>query len=259
VFNAKLKPVLLVEDDTVDAMTVKRALKELTVKNELVHATNGKKALEYLRTLSNAKPCVIFLDLNMPEMNGIEFLQIIKADDALKEIPVVMLAASSEEKNIVETFHLGVAGYIFKPVDAKKLDGFKPIKLYWTVEQRRILTCLFFLMYMVIANSCYNLWAGKADAPAWKLFTADVIYDLWTLKKVTVSQVGTVVGTLCGKGEPCALINIEFVHEGDIRNGVKIVRIDKNEVEFEKDGLRWTQKVLADPDPAWKTPRSLTG
>lgn len=257
--NAKLKPVLLVEDDTVDAMTVKRALKELRVQNELVHTTDGKKALEYLRTPGNAKPCVILLDLNMPEMNGSEFLQIIKADDVLKEIPVVMLAASSEEKNIIETFNLGVAGYIFKPVNAKKLDEFKPIKLYWTVEQRRILTCLFLLMYLVVANSCYNLLVGKTDAPAWKLFMADVIHDLWTPREVTTPSSGTVVGILYGKGKPCALINIELVHEGDIRNGVKIVRIDRNEVEFEKDGRRWTQRVLTDPNPAWKTPKSLTG
>ena len=257
--NGKLKPVLLVEDDTVDAMTVKRALKELKVKNELIHTTDGKKALEYLRAPGNAMPCVILLDLNMPEMNGIEFLQAMKADSKLKEIPVVMLAASSEEKNIVETFHLGVAGYIFKPVDAKKLDEFKPMKLYWTVEQQRMLTCLFLLMYLIMANSCYNLLVGKTDAPAWTLFMADVIPDLWTPREVTASQAGTVVGILHGKGEPCALINIELVREGDIRNGVKIVRITKDEVEFEKDGERWTQKVLADPNPAWKTPKSLTG
>jgi CheY-like chemotaxis protein len=259
VLNGKLKPVLLVEDDTVDAMTVKRALKELKVKNELVHTTDGKKALEYLSSPGNAMPCVILLDLNMPEMNGIEFLQAIKADSKLKEIPVVMLAASSEEKNIVETFHLGVAGYIFKPVDAKKLDEFKPIKLYWTIDQRRILTCLFLLMYLIMANSCYNLWVGKTDAPAWKLFMADVIPQLWTPKEVTASRAGTVVGILYGKREPCALINIELVREGDIRNGVKIVRITKDEVEFEKDGQKWTQKVLADPNPAWKTSNSITG
>jgi CheY-like chemotaxis protein len=259
VLNGKLKPVLLVEDDTVDAMTVKRALKELKVKNELIHTTDGKRALEYLRTPGNAKPCVILLDLNMPEMNGVEFLQVIKADGELKEIPVVMLAASSEEKNIVETFQLGVAGYIFKPVDAIKLGEFQPIKLYWTIERQRILTCLFLLMYLVVANSCYNLWVEKANTPAWKLFTADVIRDLWTTREVTKPQAGTIVGILYGKGEPCALLNIELVHEGDIRNGVKVVRIDKDEVEFEKDGQRWTQKVLANPDPHWKTLKSLTG
>lgn len=131
----RLKPVLLVEDDSVDAMTVKRALKELKVRNELVHSTDGKEALEYLRNASNQRPCVILLDLNMPWMSGGEFLKIIKADDTLRNIPVVVMAASKEEKDIVETFNLGVAGYIFKPVDRKKLDEFKLIKLYWAVEQ----------------------------------------------------------------------------------------------------------------------------
>jgi CheY-like chemotaxis protein len=198
----------------------------------------------------------------MPEMNGIELLQIMKADNTLKEIPIVMLAASSEEKNIVETFNLGVAGYIFKPVDAKKLNDFKPIKLYWTVEQqKRALICLLLLMYMVVVNSGYNLWVAKADTPVWKLFAADVIHDLWTgtARKITATKVGTVVGILYDEEKPCALVNLELVHEGDIRNGVKIVRIDKDEVEFEKNGERWTQKVLANPNHRWKTPNSLTG
>jgi CheY-like chemotaxis protein len=68
----------------------------------------------------------------MPGMDGVEFLKVLKADGTLKNIPVVVLATSNEERDIVETFNLGVAGYIFKPVDCKKLDEFKPIKLYWT-------------------------------------------------------------------------------------------------------------------------------
>ena len=255
-----LKPILLVEDDNVDAMAVKRALKGLRVQNEVVHTTDGKRALEYLKNPDNTPPCVIFLDLNMPEMNGIEFLQNIKADGTLKKIPVVMLAASNEEKNIVETFSLGVAGYIFKPVDAKKLDEFKPVKMYWTVDQRRVLTCLFLLMYMIMANSCFNLWVEPVDAPAWKLFEANIIRDLWTANKTTPPmKAGTVLGILHGKGEPCALINIELVHEGDIKSGVKVVKIDKDEIEFGKDGESWTQKVLAKPNSAWGTPESITG
>ncbi len=129
----KLKRVLLVEDDSVDAMTVKRAMEELRVRNELVHFTTAEKALEHLENESEKSVCVILLDLNLPGMNGIDFLKTVKSNDSLKNIPVVMLAASREEKNIVETFNLGVAGYIFKPVDSKKLEEFEPIKLYLTV------------------------------------------------------------------------------------------------------------------------------
>ena len=90
------KPILLVEDDRVDAMTVKRALKDLNVTNLLVHTLNGEEALEYLTGEGNERPCIILLDLNMPRMNGIEFLKIIKADDELKKIPVVVLTTSEE-------------------------------------------------------------------------------------------------------------------------------------------------------------------
>lgn len=136
-FKPKLKPVLLVEDDNIDAMTVKKAINELQVTNELIHLTTAEKALEYLKSENNKGICVILLDLNMPGMNGIEFLKIIKADKALRSIPVVVLAASQEEEDIVETFNLGVAGYIFKPVNCEKLNEFKPIKQYWAVKAKK--------------------------------------------------------------------------------------------------------------------------
>ncbi len=130
------KPILLVEDDSVDAMTVKRAFKDLRVTNDLVHSTNGEEALEYLREQSNESPCVILLDLNMPKMNGTEFLKIAKSDDILKKIPVVVLTTSSEERDIMGTFDLSVAGYIVKPVDYKKfVEAIKTIDLYWTLSE----------------------------------------------------------------------------------------------------------------------------
>ena len=107
-----LKPILLVEDDSVDAMTVKRALKELNVTNQLVHSINGEQALEYLKTDNNKKPCVILLDLNMPKMNGIEFLQAIKEDEKLKRTPVVVLTTSNEQDDITTSFRFSVAGYM---------------------------------------------------------------------------------------------------------------------------------------------------
>ncbi len=130
------KPVLLVEDDSVDAMTVKRAFKDLKVMNPLAHRTNGEEALEYLRDKSNEKPCVILLDLNMPKMNGNEFLKVVKADDVLKKIPVVVLTTSKEECDIMESFKLSVGGYIVKPVNYTKfVEAIRTIDLYWTLSE----------------------------------------------------------------------------------------------------------------------------
>ena len=130
------KPVLLVEDDTIDAMTVRRAFKDLTVANSLAHALNGEEALAYLRDETNERPCVILLDLNMPKMNGTEFLKIVKADPSLKRIPVVVLTTSNEERDIVESFRFSVAGYIVKPVDYRKfVEAIQTIDLYWTLSE----------------------------------------------------------------------------------------------------------------------------
>ena len=130
------RPILLVEDDTIDAMTVKRAFKELKVSNPLAHALNGEEALLHLRRGESENPCVILLDLNMPKMNGVEFLQIVKDAPSLKKIPVVVLTTSNEERDIIESFKLGVAGYIVKPVDYRKfVEAIRTIDLYWTLSE----------------------------------------------------------------------------------------------------------------------------
>ena len=128
------KPVLLVEDDHLDAMIVKRALDDLKVTNKLVHTTNGEEALEYMRNKESEKPCLVLLDLNMPKTNGVEFLRIVKADEVLKRTPVVVLTASTEEQDVIETFKLGVAGYIVKPVDYMRfVEAMRTVTLYWTL------------------------------------------------------------------------------------------------------------------------------
>ena len=130
------RPVLLVEDDTIDAMTVRRAFRDLKVTNPLVHAVNGEEALAHLANGANDKPCLILLDLNMPKMNGIEFLGVAKTDPAMKKIPVVVLTTSSEERDVVESFRLSVAGYIIKPVDYRNfVDAIRTINLYWTLSE----------------------------------------------------------------------------------------------------------------------------
>ena len=130
------KPILLVEDDQVDAMTVKRALKEINITNRLDITNNGEEALEFLRNPGNDKPGIILLDLNMPRMNGIEFLKIAKSDDDLKKIPVVVLTTSKEDQDKVDSFNLGVAGYMIKPVDYLQfVEVVKTIDLYWTLSE----------------------------------------------------------------------------------------------------------------------------
>jgi CheY-like chemotaxis protein len=130
------KPILLVEDDQVDAMTVRRALKELHVTNAVVHVENGEAALEHLRAPENALPCIILLDLNMPRMGGIEFLQVAKHDARLRIIPVVVLTTSAEQQDKVESFNLGVAGYMAKPVDYQQfVEVMRSINTYWTLSE----------------------------------------------------------------------------------------------------------------------------
>ena len=130
------KPLLLVEDDQVDVMTIKRAFKEIHVVNPISHVENGEEALAYLRDPSKERPCLILLDLNMPVMNGIEFLQVIKQDENLKRIPVIVLTTSEEQQDKLSSFNLGVAGYMAKPVDYRQfVEVMRSIDMYWTISE----------------------------------------------------------------------------------------------------------------------------
>jgi CheY-like chemotaxis protein len=130
------KSILLVEDDKVDAMTIKRALRDIKVTNRLDIVGNGEEALEFLGNPAIDHPGIILLDLNMPKMNGIEFLKIAKCDDNLKTIPVIVLTTSQEEQDRFDSFNLGVAGYMVKPVDyIKFVEVVKVIDKYWTLSE----------------------------------------------------------------------------------------------------------------------------
>jgi len=128
--------ILLVEDDLVDVMTIKRAFKDNKITNPMQVCKNGLEALEYLKNPSNRSPGIILLDINMPKMNGIEFLEVIKKDNELKSIPVIVLTTSKAEQDKMETFNLGVAGYMIKPVDYLQfVETVKTIHLYWTLSE----------------------------------------------------------------------------------------------------------------------------
>ncbi len=131
------RPILLVEDDKVDAMTVRRALKELKVSNRLDVAGNGEEALHgLLRNPHHEQPCIILLDLNMPKMGGLEFLKIVKTHKRAKRIPVIVLTTSRDERDRLASFDLGVAGYMVKPIDYQQfVEVVKAINRYWTMSE----------------------------------------------------------------------------------------------------------------------------
>lgn len=130
------KAILLVEDDQVDIMTILRALKEIHVSNPVVSMENGEAALEWLSRPDSELPCIILLDLNMPIMNGIEFLRLVKHDERLRRIPVVVLTTSEEQEDKVRSFDLGVAGYMAKPVDYRRfVEIIRSIDMYWTLSE----------------------------------------------------------------------------------------------------------------------------
>jgi CheY-like chemotaxis protein len=128
--------ILLVEDDIVDVMSVKRALRELNCTNTLNVAGNGEEALARLNNQDHPLPGIILLDLNMPRMNGIDFLKLLKIDERLRRIPVVVLTTSKEEKDRLESFNLGAAGYMVKPVEyAGFVEVVRTIQRYWNTSE----------------------------------------------------------------------------------------------------------------------------
>jgi len=132
--------ILLVEDDPKDVELTMTALDEYNLANEVVVATDGEQALDYLyyrgefmrRAPSN--PAVLLLDLKLPKIDGLEILQQIKSDDKLKMIPVVVLTSSREEKDMVASYKLGVNAYVVKPVDFHEfVNAIKELGVFWAV------------------------------------------------------------------------------------------------------------------------------
>jgi CheY-like chemotaxis protein len=132
--------ILLVEDDEVDVMNVRRAFKKGGVTNPLFVASNGLEALDMLQSQRGQSPVMpserrlILLDLNMPKMGGIEFLQVLRADPDLKSTPVVVLTTSGEDRDRVQAYNLNVAGYLLKPVTFEPfVQTMTTLNHYWTL------------------------------------------------------------------------------------------------------------------------------
>jgi CheY-like chemotaxis protein len=129
--------ILLVDDDEVDVMTVKRAFSRANITNKLYVATDGIEALNMLR--SDGIPAsrrLMLLDLNMPRMTGIEVLREVRADPALHPLTVVVLTTSNEDRDRVEAFQLNVAGYLLKPVTFHAFaEVMSTLNKYWTLME----------------------------------------------------------------------------------------------------------------------------
>ncbi len=129
--------ILLVEDDEVDEIAVRRAFKKGSIANPLYVAGNGIEALAMLRGDGDTPQIppqrrLILLDLNLPKMNGIEFMRALRADPNLKQIPVVVLTTSSEDRDRIDAYDLNVAGYLLKPVTFSTfVETMTTLDRYW--------------------------------------------------------------------------------------------------------------------------------
>ncbi|AEH01181.1 response regulator [Lacinutrix sp. 5H-3-7-4] len=132
--SKKLK-ILLIEDDIIEKMKLNRTTSALNLEHDIMEANNGEEALELLKNKDNL-PDIILLDLNMPKINGIEFLGILKADPVLKYIPTIILTTSNNQKDLLECYRIGVAGYVIKPL---KYDDYvskiEKLLAYWSVNE----------------------------------------------------------------------------------------------------------------------------
>lgn len=130
--------ILLIEDDMIEVMKLNRTISSLKLEHKIVEANNGEEALKILEK-KDELPDIILLDLNMPKINGIEFLSILKADDILKYIPTIILTTSNNQKDLLECYKIGIAGYVLKPLKYEEYV-FKIEKLlaYWSINELKL-------------------------------------------------------------------------------------------------------------------------
>jgi CheY-like chemotaxis protein len=137
---SELKRILLAEDNAADLELTLEALDHHRLANEVDVVRDGVEALDYLwrrgphASRPAGNPAVVLLDLKMPKLDGLQVLKQVKADPALRQIPIVMLTSSREEQDLVESYRLGVNAYVVKPVDfGQFIEAVKQLGMFWAV------------------------------------------------------------------------------------------------------------------------------
>ena len=127
--------ILFIEDDLIETMKLNRTVSQLPNSYNIVEAKNGEEALHILKS-DGKLPDIILLDLNMPKMNGIEFLEILKNDDVLKYLPTIILTTSENRADLLECYKIGIAGYVIKPLKFECYqDKLKKLLDYWSINE----------------------------------------------------------------------------------------------------------------------------
>lgn len=127
--------ILLIEDDAIEVMKFNRVIKTLQFNHKVIEANNGEDALVILKE-REIIPDIVILDLNMPKINGIEFLEILKNDSVLRYIPTVILSTSNNHKDILECYKIGIAGYVIKPLKYEDyVERIRRMLEYWSMNE----------------------------------------------------------------------------------------------------------------------------
>ena len=133
---AKPRKIILAEDNPADAQRVKQAFSSVNIPLEVTHVPDGQELLNFLRTEYLDNIALVLLDLNMPRMGGLEFLEVIKGTEQFRNIPVIVLTTSAEDEDRLQSFNYSVAGYMVKPVDYENfVHMMRTINMYWTLSE----------------------------------------------------------------------------------------------------------------------------
>lgn len=135
--NSKPFSILHIDDDQVDKMVIEKVIRKLGITTHLFHAADGEEALDLLRgtngkTAPDPLPNIIITDINMPRMNGLEFLKALRDDPKLRHMSVLIMTTSNDDVDRQEAFSYHVAGYVIKPVDIQQFENtFQTLHAYW--------------------------------------------------------------------------------------------------------------------------------